>query len=114
MRILYKTDSFMLHPLSLSPSRPLTPSPSRPLSLSPSRPLALIIGNSRLHWGYFDQRQLLETWHTPHLKQAVTELPSPIRKPAWVYIVSVVPEQTQLWESYSRKTIITQDKIPLH
>ncbi len=76
--------------------------------------LALIIGNSRLHWGYFDQRQLLETWHTPHLKQAVTELPSPIRKPAWVYIVSVVPEQTQLWESYSRKTIITQDKIPLH
>lgn len=85
----------------------------KPLHYPSDSNLALIIGNSRLHWGYFYQRQLLKIWHTPHLEEPVTELPIPISHTVWVYIVSVVPEQTQLWEAYSRKTMITRDTIPL-
>ncbi|MEL6354602.1 MAG: type III pantothenate kinase, partial [Cyanobacteria bacterium J06627_28] len=33
--------------------------------------LALIIGNTRLHWGYFYQESLVGAWHTPHLTEAI-------------------------------------------
>ena len=33
--------------------------------------LALIIGNTRLHWGYFYQESLVGSWHTPHLTEAI-------------------------------------------
>lgn len=32
--------------------------------------LALVIGNTRLHWGYFYQDSFLAAWHTPHLTPA--------------------------------------------
>ncbi|HEY9648256.1 MAG TPA: pantothenate kinase [Chroococcidiopsis sp.] len=32
--------------------------------------LALAIGNSRLHWAWFDGEQLVERWDTPHLDRA--------------------------------------------
>ncbi|MEL6554144.1 MAG: type III pantothenate kinase [Cyanobacteria bacterium J06621_11] len=35
--------------------------------------LALVIGNTRLHWGYFYQEKLLSSWHTPHLADASIE-----------------------------------------
>lgn len=31
--------------------------------------LALVIGNTRLHWGYFVGDRLLNVWHTPHLER---------------------------------------------
>lgn len=120
--------------------------------------ITLIIGNSRLHWGYFQNRKLLKSWNTNHLEEAITELPTalfpresvdnnpsdqgsipiPPRVPLFergvrgdslhkggqrrdqfslknipVYIASVVSKQTQLWDNYPAKKIITLDDIPL-
>jgi type III pantothenate kinase len=95
---------------------------SNPFHSKLSYNLALIIGNSRLHWGWFEQHQLLYTWHTPHLEEPITELPTHLFPAAItqfltgsvsVYIVSVVPEQTRLWATYPQKIIITREEIPL-
>lgn len=84
--------------------------------------LALVIGNTRLHWGYFYQEKLSATWHTPHLSSAkIAQLQaSQFQAEAWravtdgntedippalaisdaiseMWIASVVPAQTQLW-----------------
>jgi type III pantothenate kinase len=88
--------------------------------------LALVIGNSRLHWGFFDQEVLQASWHTPHLSQsqvdnleasgfhgdqwaqiipesadevkdALALLPQQGTAPLELWIASVVPAQTYLW-----------------
>ncbi|GAB4384768.1 MAG: pantothenate kinase [Elainellaceae cyanobacterium] len=97
--------------------------------------LALVIGNSRLHWAWFIDSRLKQTWDTPHLStEAVTtliaqqfnfhqlsltvasehgelfpHLPYPL--PLW--IASVVPSQTMLWQSYPHTHYLTLDQIPL-
>jgi type III pantothenate kinase len=80
--------------------------------------LALAIGNSRLHWARFaadcfqavgDQR-LLETRHTPHCEPdhpLVWPWPDAPQLP--LFILSVVPAQTALWQQHG--TVLTQ--IPL-
>jgi type III pantothenate kinase len=35
--------------------------------------LALIIGNTRLHWGLFEQDKLKAVWHTPHLTDCMAQ-----------------------------------------
>ena len=98
--------------------------------------IALIIGNSRLHWGYFQGSKLLRHWDTNHLEKAITELPTAffsskitafLKSPYQggrrgdryllnnipVYIASVVSKQTQLWNNYPNKKIISLDEIPL-
>ncbi len=35
--------------------------------------LALIIGNTRLHWGFFEQETLKGVWHTPHLTAGLAD-----------------------------------------
>lgn len=86
--------------------------------------LGLIIGNSRLHWGWFQNSQLVQIWHTPHLKKTVSNhqlptylFPKPITQllpdNVPIYIVSVVAQQMKLWENYSNQIIITLDDIPL-
>ena len=89
--------------------------------------LALVIGNTRLHWGYFEGDRLLATWHTPHLERDLARrvqsssfdrdswqrIPglvysevagesSRLQKPTSLsprslWIASVVPAQTPLW-----------------
>ena len=84
--------------------------------------LALVIGNTRLHWGAFRGDQLVSSWHTPHLArdwvariqasefdQAVWQrVPglahsedagdlSTMMRPSSLWLASVVPEQTALW-----------------
>jgi len=87
--------------------------------------LGLIIGNSRLHWGYFKDGKLVQHWDTSHLDHPVSDgglpthlFPSAIAQllgeRVWVYLVSVVPQQSQLWDHYSHKTVITLDQIPIH
>ncbi|QDZ39639.1 pantothenate kinase [Euhalothece natronophila Z-M001] len=132
------------------------------MSLLSQNFITLIIGNSRLHWGYFQNRQLITTWNTNHLEKAITDLPTalfpreviddtssyqgdnfiksnnlfsvpiPPSPPFikgrsfsedWgdqfslnnlpVYIASVVSKQTQLWDDYPHKKIITLEDIPL-
>ena len=97
-----------------------------------------MIGNSRLHWAWFVGATLQEAWDTHHLPAAVVEpliarwasglipaeiLPLPLvslysldtntfnRLP--LYLASVVPAQTMLWQSYPMAKVITLDHLPL-
>ncbi|YAI82541.1 MAG: pantothenate kinase [cyanobacterium endosymbiont of Rhopalodia sterrenbergii] len=81
---------------------------------------ALVVGNSRLHWGYFKTDKLQITWDTPHLSKPLTtnKLPQHLLLPQLpddlpVYFTSVVFSQTKLWETYPKIKIITQAHIPL-
>lgn len=73
--------------------------------------LALMIGNSRLHWGLFEQHQLIERWHTPHLTTFYTPIHQYSDLP--VYLASVVPAQTHLLKNSSYLIEITLNDIPL-
>ena len=42
---------------------------ARVASLAAEEWLALVIGNTRLHWGYFVGDRLINVWHTPHLER---------------------------------------------
>ena len=100
--------------------------------------LGLEIGNSRLHWGWFEGENLQTTWDTPHLSNSIeqqlaqcktfTDLPQEILPPIDsnishllplacrllpIYVASVVPSQTVLWQAYPEVHVITLDKIPL-
>jgi type III pantothenate kinase len=87
----------------------------------PDQWMALAIGNSRLHWGLFCKTQLQQTCHTSHLNpsqngadwqkifpflQLKDLLPE-------LWVASVVPSQTQLWQHYPHVTILERSDIPL-
>lgn len=104
------------------------------LTKKPTIWLGLAIGNSRLHWAGFI-RETLQTWDTDHLptatvKQIIQSWKSAkdIFPPNWVdqiedtvkdpnplplYLASVVPSQTELWQTYPAIRIITLAQIPL-
>ena len=86
--------------------------------------LAIAVGNSRLHWAWFKRNTLIETWNTRHLSNIV----EPHRLPQFflsdnfarrmqnktpVYLASVVPQQTQLWQNYSQLHLISLKDIRL-
>ena len=94
--------------------------------------LGLMIGNSRLHFGYFAGAILQNTWDTEYLQQK--EIKSDINREKAIektlksilktkninfnhgmplLIASVVPKQTALWQTYTRFDMITLDKLPL-
>jgi type III pantothenate kinase len=104
--------------------------------------LALMIGNSRLHWAWFVGEDLRETWNTPHLnpgnplgwvEQGETKhfqdllrdvnVPPNRRKSIqnWqsqdaginLWIASVVPAQSQLWQSFPHARFLQLDQVPL-
>ncbi|MGB3791088.1 MAG: pantothenate kinase [Phormidesmis sp.] len=86
--------------------------------------LALVVGNTRLHWGQFDRGVLTRSWHTSHLpgsrvdrvrnqpypqsawlvidglvsEQRASASPQNVSLPIDLWIASVVPEQTALWQ----------------
>jgi type III pantothenate kinase len=72
--------------------------------------LALMIGNSRLHWGWFEGKTLYRTWNSNYL--SLDELPSVISSPP-LFLASVVPSQTEIWQTYPNVRIITLNEIPL-
>ena len=72
--------------------------------------LALIIGNSRLHWGLFTGENLTKVWDTNYLSPPSS--PSSPSPP--LFIASVVPSQTELWQNYPNVNFITLNKIPLN
>ena len=97
--------------------------------------LALMIGNSRLHWAWFVGDSLQQSWDTNHLPTESVHsltahwvsiiLPQETLPPLFIegdlqaanpiplYLASVVPEQTRLWQAYPDVTIITLEHIPL-
>lgn len=90
----------------------------------PNNWLALILGNSRLHWAWFQQDTLRETWDTRHLKIAVEpdQLPQTFLSASLlqqqltqipVCIASVVKKQTKLWQDYIELNLITLDHLGL-
>ncbi|MBD2090445.1 pantothenate kinase [Microcoleus sp. FACHB-1515] len=89
--------------------------------------LALAIGNSRLHWGWFDRTNLLQAWDTEHLSadrirelaighldwQQLPDFPAIGSLPE-LWLVSTVPEQTEWWRSYPHLHAIARSDIPLN
>ncbi|MFB2975962.1 pantothenate kinase [Microseira sp. BLCC-F43] len=93
--------------------------------------LGLTIGNSRLHWAGLIG-ETLQTWDTNHLPAAaIKEIIESWSAGIWpqeilplkgtvsaprdlrLYVASVVPTQTELWQAYPAVRIITLDQIPL-
>ncbi|MGD1920676.1 MAG: pantothenate kinase [Pleurocapsa sp.] len=87
--------------------------------------LALVAGNSRLHWAWFEGNCLIETWDTPHLSKKIQNnlipakflLPKLIKQNLTlipIKIASVVPKQTEFWENYASFQVITLKDIKLN
>ena len=87
---------------------------------------ALVVGNSRLHWAVFREDKLQQTWDVSYAKndwerpqhwsewmrlspafQQVSE--------AWpsLWMISMVPSQTQVWQTYPRVNLLQLADIPL-
>lgn len=90
--------------------------------------LALAIGNSRLHWALFKGEELCCSWDTVYLTATSIQLLAsgmwdnlPLEilvgedfaYPLPLYLVSVVPSQTDLWQTYPNIQIITNGGVPL-
>lgn len=95
--------------------------------------LVLMIGNSRLHWAWFVGDTLQEAWDTNHLpaetqdqlsaiSHLIPEASLPLRQILQqsdtqtalpLYLASVVPDQTKLWQTYPDVKIITLEHLPL-
>lgn len=97
--------------------------------------LALTIGNSRLHWAWFLNSTLEQTWDMSHLpSEAIASLltptPNPLSKsipdeardllrpltlypesPLW--IASVVPSHTALWQAYPQSRVLSLKQVPI-
>ncbi|MEM9275397.1 MAG: pantothenate kinase [Cyanobacteria bacterium P01_F01_bin.143] len=87
--------------------------------------LALVIGNSRSHWAWFEDHTLITTWNSAHLSTPVNQDQLPLEiLPAQlatsiahnlpIYMASVVAGQTALWQGYKNFEQITLKDIPLH
>ncbi|MEH2421764.1 MAG: pantothenate kinase [Nostoc sp.] len=100
--------------------------------------LALEIGNSRLHWALFLGETLSSAWDTDHIPESVIQqlaecqtLDDLLEKifplhqrtneqeghrdnslPP-LFIASVVPSQTAIWQIYPNIRVITLDQVPL-
>ena len=82
--------------------------------------LGLMIGNSRLHWAYFFNYKLQQTWNTSKansLKELITILPPEINRylelQIPLYIASVVPSATTIYLKLPQTRIINAKKIPI-
>jgi type III pantothenate kinase len=86
--------------------------------------LAITIGNSRLHWAWFRGQDLVTTGDREHLKSERSLLQQIIPEELLIlaknsnllpiYLASVVPQQTALWQNYPSLREITLADIPLH
>lgn len=76
---------------------------------------ALSIGNSRLHWAQFTGNDIQHTWDTPHLSATDVQqlLATQFAQKPSLYIASVVPQQSQLWQAYPLARVITLEQVPL-
>jgi type III pantothenate kinase len=94
--------------------------------------LILSIGNSRLHWAWFQNDRLAASWDSPHLDSTKIQwlvlsqfnfkgcklLPPGIDLPRWtqapdLWIASVVPQQMMSWQQYLTVRSLTLDQVPL-
>ena len=79
-----------------------------------------MIGNSRLHWSYFCNDELIKTWNTSQVS-SLTELPQAIDKQLKeyllakipLYVASVVPSATKIYLPLPQTRIVNCNLIPL-
>lgn len=88
--------------------------------------IGLSIGNSRYHWAWFLNTKLQSSWDTEYLTpdrlsgSIPIELQSLIKQTQIdidqfpIYLISVVPSQTAIWQHLSQVKVITLNNIPLH
>ena len=80
--------------------------------------IGLSIGNSRYHWAWFLNTKLQSSWDTEYLlpdrylEFLPLDLPAIITKIP-IYLISVVPNQTAIWQQLSQVKLITLTDIPL-
>lgn len=80
--------------------------------------IALAIGNSRLHWALFDGVELQSSWDTDYifnwknLPENSSAYPV-LRSLIPLYLASVVPSQTMLWQDYPNLRAIALEDLPL-
>jgi type III pantothenate kinase len=84
--------------------------------------LALAIGNSRLHWAYFNGQELEQTWHTAYFAPTINWRQT--AQPDWListnlplsniplYLAAVVPAQAVQWQPFAQR-ILTLADVPL-
>jgi type III pantothenate kinase len=97
--------------------------------------LALVVGNSRLHWAWFIDATLHHAWDTSYLSPetvqhglanglnfaaiesaslGIAEAPHlPELSITELWLASVVPAQTKLWQSHFPVRVVTLEQIPL-
>jgi type III pantothenate kinase len=100
--------------------------------------IALVIGNSRYHWAWFLHTKLQSSWDTVYFTtdiitqmmsanpsgfSSITSLPIELQaeladrqiamSEVPIYLVSVVPNQTLIWQQLPQVKQITLDNIPL-
>jgi type III pantothenate kinase len=87
--------------------------------------IGLSIGNSRYHWAWFLNTKLQSSWDTEYLtidrfsKIFPLDLQASIEQTHIdidripIYLVSVVPSQTEIWQQLSQIKILTLADIPL-
>ncbi|MEL4897291.1 pantothenate kinase [Crocosphaera sp. Alani8] len=82
--------------------------------------LCLMVGNSRLHWGYFQGEFLQDNWDTNHFQGVVKPLTLPdecllfpLANTLPLFFASVVPSQTKRWQNYKKINLINLENIPL-
>lgn len=86
----------------------------------------MAIGNSRLHWAKLIDKQIQQTWDTPHWSAAQVQqwIDHPVdceQQPVWdsdrasipIWIASVVPAQSRLWQAYPQVRFISLEQVPL-
>jgi type III pantothenate kinase len=85
--------------------------------------IGLAIGNSRWHWAWFQGESLQKAWDSEPiitdlidqkiLKENLSFLTSDRLANLPIYVASVVPSQTILWQTYPQANLINLDNIPL-
>ncbi len=83
------------------------------LPLNPQPWLAVMIGNSRLHYGKFSNTTLLKVWDTAHLRSNQPRIQNFSEVSMPILLASVVPEQTDLWLTHPNIEVITLEQLPL-
>jgi type III pantothenate kinase len=87
--------------------------------------IGLSIGNSRYHWAWFLNTKIQSSWDTEYLTidqsldlfpidlQAIIQADQIEIDHIPIYLISVVPNQTAIWQKLSQVKLITLTDIPL-
>jgi type III pantothenate kinase len=82
--------------------------------------IGLSIGNSRYHWAWYLKTKLQSSWDTEYLSidRSFDSFPIDLQQvikthPFEIYLISVVPNQTEIWQQLPQVKQITLADIPL-